>query len=119
MQEQLEGCKRNKGVFEKISAGMTAAGFSRTAAQCRDRIKKLKKDYKKVKDYHRETGRGRKQFKHYELLNNMLGNRPSTQPAIVLDALAPPTSSAALSLHLQHHQSQLQMLVLQHRCLQL
>ena len=96
MQEQLEGCKRNRSVFEKIAMGMTAAGFQRTASQCRDRIKKLKKDYKKVKDYHSETGRERKQCKYYELLNDILGNKPSIKPAVVIDTLAPPNSSSEL-----------------------
>ena len=98
VQEQLEGCKRNRSVFKKTSAGMTAAGFVRMASKYHDRIKKLKKDYKKVKDYHHEMGRGRKQFKHYELLNDILGSRPSTQPAIVLDVLAPPTCSSCSEL---------------------
>uniref|UniRef100_A0A1X7UXT6 Uncharacterized protein n=1 Tax=Amphimedon queenslandica TaxID=400682 RepID=A0A1X7UXT6_AMPQE len=43
IQAQLEGCTRNKHTYEKIS---------------KEKIKKLKKDYKKVKDKNTLTGTG-------------------------------------------------------------
>jgi len=56
IQEQLEGCKRNREVNEKISKLMSEAGYDRTGIQCCEKIKKLKVDYRKVKDKNNQTG---------------------------------------------------------------
>ena len=34
IQAKLEGCKRNKDVYEKIAQGMREAGCAQTAEQC-------------------------------------------------------------------------------------
>ena len=47
IQTQLEGCKRNKDVYEKIARAMEA-GYERSADQCRDQAKKLKVEYIKI-----------------------------------------------------------------------
>ena len=56
IQEELEGCKKNKHnnyiliiIFEKISERMKNAGFERSIEQCRVKIKKLKGEYKNNK----------------------------------------------------------------------
>ena len=36
IQAMLEGCRRNKDVFVKISKELEAAGFSKKADQCRE-----------------------------------------------------------------------------------
>ena len=35
MQVQLEGCKRNRSVYDKVSREMAAAGYDKSAIQCR------------------------------------------------------------------------------------
>ena len=60
IQAQLEGCKRNAQVFAKIASEMKDAGYERTRDQCRDKIKKLKGEYRKIIDKHGKTGEGRK-----------------------------------------------------------
>ena len=40
IQEQLEGCKRNRDVYDKVSREMQKAGYTRTGQQCREKIKK-------------------------------------------------------------------------------
>ena len=45
IQSQLEGCKHNKEVYEKISKSMKAAGYNKSRDQCRDKAKKLKSEY--------------------------------------------------------------------------
>lgn len=88
IQAELEGCKRNKQVFEKIARELKAAGYERTAVQCREKIKKLRGEYKKVKDHNDETGRDRKSFVYFERLDEILGHRPATQPEHVIDTSA-------------------------------
>ena len=48
IQAQLEGAHRNQNVYMKIAREMSEAGFQRTLEQCRDKIKKLKGEYKKT-----------------------------------------------------------------------
>ena len=47
VQSQLEGCKRNKSVYEKISRSMKEAGFERTADQCCEKAKKTENGIQK------------------------------------------------------------------------
>ena len=47
IQSQLEGCRRNQDVYEKIASELSEAGFSRTYQQCCEKLKKLKSEYKK------------------------------------------------------------------------
>ena len=60
VQEHLERCSNNRNVYEKIATEMRAAGYERTAVQCRDKIKKLRAEYKRAKDRNGLTGRGTK-----------------------------------------------------------
>ena len=49
IQAQLEGCIRNSDVYRKIAKELTEEGH-RTLEQCHDKMKKLKAQYKKIKD---------------------------------------------------------------------
>ena len=56
IQAQLEGCKRNKTVYERIARAMTEEVHSKSATQCREKAKKLKTEYRKVKDKTERNG---------------------------------------------------------------
>ena len=85
IQSQLEGCKHNREVYEKISKSMKEAGFNKTSDQCRDKAKKLKADYRKTKDKNKQTGNKRKTCKYGEALAEVLAHRPATKPPLVID----------------------------------
>ena len=85
VQAHLEGCKRNKNVYENLAREMMAAGYQRNSVQCRDKIKKLRQEYKRVKDHNNWTGRGRKTMKFMEKMDEILGHKPATKPEVVLD----------------------------------
>ena len=85
IQALLEGYTRNRHVYEKITHELEEAGYTRTWSQCHDKIKKLKNKYKKMKDYHGETGRKRKFWKFFERIGDILGTRPATQLSIIID----------------------------------
>lgn len=85
VQEQLEGAKRNKHVYEKLAKEMQKRGSAKTAEQCRAKMKKLKLEYRKIKDKHNQTGQGRKSWKFLESMDAVLGNRPATRPSEILD----------------------------------
>ena len=88
IQAQLEGCKRNREVYTKISRELSIAGYNRTFGQCREKLKKLKAEYKKISDKRKETGQGRyPEWDYYDAMDSVLGHKPSTQPAVVVDTL--------------------------------
>lgn len=88
IQEQLEGCTRNKAVYEKVARALDASGHNRTAVQCREKIKKLKKDYRKIKDHNGKTGRGRKKWAFYDKMDGIMRDKHSTTPPVVVDTSA-------------------------------
>ena len=88
IQEELEGCKKNKHIFDKISSRMRSACFDRSTEQCRLKVKKLRVEYKKIRDGNKKTGEDRKDWKHFDALDAILGSKPSTEPLIVVDTLA-------------------------------
>ena len=88
MQAQLEGSKRNKHVYEKISKTLARNGIHKSSDQCRAKMKKLKTDYRKVKDKNGKTGRGRSIWKYFDALDAILGHRPATKPPLLLDTAA-------------------------------
>lgn len=61
---------------------MNEAGFERSANQCREKIKKLRAEYKKVKD----NNNNRKTCKFFEKLDNVLGSKPATRPPVLVDS---------------------------------
>ena len=85
IQEGLEGCKKNSQIYAKLSDQMRKAGYERTLVQCHDKIKKLKGDYRKIKDGHKETGNNRKKSKFYEKMNEVMSAKHSVTPPLILD----------------------------------
>ena len=88
VQAQLEGSKRNKHVYEKISKTLARNGIHKSSDQCRAKMKKPKTDYCKVKDKNGKTGRGRSIWKYFDALDAILGHRPATKPPLLLDTAA-------------------------------
>ena len=67
---------------------MKIEGFDRSTEQCRLKVKRLRGEYKKIRDSNRSTGESRKYWKHFDVLDDILGSKPSTRPLIVVDTLA-------------------------------
>ena len=88
IQAQIEGCTRNKEVYDKVAEQMREEGYARTGVQCRDKVKKLKQDYRKIKDNNNESGRARRSTKIFEAMDLILGHRPATCPPILIDTLS-------------------------------
>ena len=65
VQALLDGCTRNCHVYERISGYVQKGGYKGTWSQRRDKLKMLRKEYKKLKDYHEETGRKRKKWRFF------------------------------------------------------
>ena len=81
-------CRRNQDVYEKISSELSETGFSRTYQQCCEKLKKLKCEYKRIKDKRNKTGEGRyPEWDYFDAIDAVLRHRPATEPAVVIDTL--------------------------------
>ncbi|CAL8371792.1 unnamed protein product [Gadus morhua 'NCC'] len=52
-------------------------GYYRSYVQCRDKLKKLKSDYKAIKDQNGRSGSNRKSWKWYDQMDTIYGHRPA------------------------------------------
>ena len=86
IQAMLEGARRNKDVFIKIAREMEAAGYTKSGDQCSNKIKKLRFEYRKVKDKNGKTGEGRSNWRYYDAMNAILGDKPATCPPVVVES---------------------------------
>ena len=59
-------------------------GFNRSLVQCREKVKKLKKDYRKIVDKNNVTGRKQKFCKFFDELGKILAAKLATKPTLVI-----------------------------------
>ncbi|KAJ8344427.1 hypothetical protein SKAU_G00317560 [Synaphobranchus kaupii] len=76
VQIELESCLRNQHVFNRIAEVLREKGILRTGDQCREKVKKMKLEYRRIKD-NQKTVRGGRTWKFYEVMDRVLINRPS------------------------------------------
>uniref|UniRef100_A0A8C5RYC3 Myb/SANT-like DNA-binding domain-containing protein n=1 Tax=Laticauda laticaudata TaxID=8630 RepID=A0A8C5RYC3_LATLA len=75
VQAELESCLRNQHVFNRIAEVLREKGIHRTGDQCREKIKKMKLEYRRIKDNHKAP-RGGRTWKFYEVMDRVLASRP-------------------------------------------
>ena len=66
---------------------MKDAGYNRTYQQCRDKIKKLKVEYRKEKDRTGKTGEEKSTWDYFQEMDSILGHKPSTRPPVVIESM--------------------------------
>ncbi|XP_067347325.1 uncharacterized protein [Channa argus] len=77
IQRDLEGLVRNERVYREVSDRLAAMGMSRSAKQCRQKIKKLKLEYRKSKLHSGGDG-ANIHFGWYSALDTIVGKRAAT-----------------------------------------
>ena len=87
IQQDLDGCSRKRPIFERIAKQLKEQGFVRSFAQVREKIKQLKQRYKKIKDSNNRSGNKRRTCPFYKELDDILGDRPITNPPKLLDSM--------------------------------
>ncbi|XP_037538431.1 trihelix transcription factor GT-3a-like [Nematolebias whitei] len=94
---------KNNEVYRLISLKMEELGFQRTAEQCRNKVKKLRQQYIKIRDMLRKSGSSadmKDKFPWYDELDVVLGTQHTSSPQHVLEsyqAETPPPSTLAPS----------------------
>ena len=68
-----------------VAGEMREAGYDQTYQQCRDKIKKLKGEYRKAKDKQDKTGEQPSTWEFFDAIDAILGTKPSTRPPVVID----------------------------------
>lgn len=76
VQAELESCLRNQHVFNRIAEVLRDKGIHRTGDQCREKIKKMKLEYRRIKD-NNKAPRGGRTWKFYDVMDRVLASRPS------------------------------------------
>lgn len=72
VQIELESSLRNQRVFDRIAHILRERGIYRTGDQCREKIKKMKLEYRRIKDNHKMRS-----WKFYDVMDRVLANRPA------------------------------------------
>ncbi|XP_077372067.1 1-aminocyclopropane-1-carboxylate synthase-like protein 1 isoform X2 [Festucalex cinctus] len=73
VQIELESSLRNQRVFDRIALILREKGMYRTGDQCREKIKKMKLEYRRIKDNHKLRS-----WKFYDVMDRVVANRPAT-----------------------------------------
>ncbi|CAH2325746.1 1-aminocyclopropane-1-carboxylate synthase 1 [Pelobates cultripes] len=76
VQMELESCLRNQHVFNRIADVLREKGIHRTGDQCREKIKKMKLEYRRLKE-NSKTMRSGRAWKFYEVMDRVLTHRPT------------------------------------------
>lgn len=79
IQRDLQGSVRNEKVYREVSARLTALGMCRSAKQCRQKIKKLKQEYRKIKKHSERSGAARKTIWWFDALDAILSETPAAE----------------------------------------
>lgn len=72
VQVELESSLRNQRVFDRIARVLQEKGIYRSGDQCREKIKKMRLEYRRIKDNHKTRS-----WKFYDVMDRVLANRPS------------------------------------------
>ena len=90
VQGKLNGASRTKPVYLSIQREMATAGYERSLDQIINKLKKIKKDYRDQKKELGRSGSGRpKNTAIFDILDSVLGDRPSNQATGALDSTSP------------------------------
>lgn len=92
IQGQLDKTHRNAEIFGRISAYLSSHGHQRSLDQCRDKVKKLRLQYQKVRDSLRRSGSSseeKEKFQWYEAVDQIIGHKPTSEPNVIQSCPGP------------------------------
>lgn len=79
IQQELKTAARNEKVYAKISGKLGELDIEHSAKRCREKLKKLKQDYKRIKDHNNNNnstkGSEQRTNKWFDRLDALLGDR--------------------------------------------
>lgn len=91
--EDLSHATKKKYVFSNVSNDILSLGHKYNAGECNTKWKTLVRSYKTIKDKKAKTGRAQTRFMFFELIDNILGDKPTNQCLHSLESSAPQEES--------------------------
>ena len=83
VQALLEGCMRNRHVYERKRVIQRKEDTEEFGASVETNFTKLNLEYKKLKDFHEETGRKRKQWQFYKKMSLVTDQQHSLKSLLI------------------------------------
>lgn len=93
----LEKTHKNAEVFKMFSDQLTERGFNRSVEQCCIKVKKLRQQYIKVRDFLRRSGSSgdeKEKFLWYDEMDQILGTRPTSSPVNIIESFEESTETS-------------------------
>ncbi|XP_045067912.1 uncharacterized protein LOC121559022 [Coregonus clupeaformis] len=87
VQEQLLAYK-NEHVYATFSSELAVLGFKKTSRQCRDKLKKLRQEYRIIKFDHNKSGSNHHRERWFAIMDRVLCHQPSTLVSGVINSEA-------------------------------
>lgn len=87
IQRQLSGRLHNMCIYERISRKLRDLGITRSGEQCREKIKKLRRDYKTIVDNNYSPAFARKVLGCYDKVHEIFGKRTVRRPPHVIESI--------------------------------
>lgn len=87
IQRQLSGRLHNMCIYERISLKLRELGITRSGEQCREKIKKLRRDYKTIVDNKYSPAFARKVLGCYDKVHEIFGKRTVWRPPHVIESI--------------------------------
>ncbi|XP_029902118.1 uncharacterized protein LOC115355452 isoform X4 [Myripristis murdjan] len=88
IQTELGTSTCKKMVYDKISCKLSELNIVHTPKQCREKLKKLKQDYRRIKDHNNRSGDDQRTGKWFEHLDAVLGHKTRDSDAVLMEAMA-------------------------------
>ncbi|XP_051579858.1 myb/SANT-like DNA-binding domain-containing protein isoform X2 [Myxocyprinus asiaticus] len=88
VQRQIDGVCRNEEVIKYIVAELAKLCIKRTTVQVREKLKKLRAQYKSVKTHNGQSGAQRKNFPWFKIMDGVLGHRHAVSGETTRDTMA-------------------------------
>nr|XP_046152738.1 myb/SANT-like DNA-binding domain-containing protein 2 [Oncorhynchus gorbuscha] len=85
VQEQLLAYK-NEHVYATFSSELAVLGFKKTSRQCRDKLKKLRQEYRQIKFDHNKRGSNHCGERWFAIMDRVLCHQPSTLESGVINS---------------------------------
>ncbi|MEQ2224771.1 hypothetical protein ILYODFUR_010963 [Ilyodon furcidens] len=77
VQQELSRNVRNNAVYSSLSAKLASLGYNKTAQKCKEKLKKLKQDYRRIKNSNHLDG-GKNIW--FDIIDQVLGAPPAAVP---------------------------------------
>ncbi|XP_024143238.1 trihelix transcription factor GT-3a [Oryzias melastigma] len=82
IQDELDKTHKNSKIYSKIRDVLNSRGFNRTTEQCRDKIKKMRCQYLKIRDALRRSGSSldeKDKIFWFDAVDKILGQKPCSE----------------------------------------